>query len=207
MDRKRWQAALAALLLVMALGEAGAQQQGQQDARRQQAEQPQPVAEQPPQRVNPEVPMAELIPLLRRLERELDKPFVVDRRLGTRIYLGSYEPNDVTYPVLLSILRNHGFAAFESEGRINIVTEAEIRFAPTPIVQTDNDAIAADEFVTRVVTTTNIEAPQLVPILRPLMSQAAHLSAFMPNKVVMVDRYANIKRITELIRTVDVPRD
>jgi general secretion pathway protein D len=111
--------------------------------------------------------------------------------------------------VLLAILRTRGFAALEIDGRINIVPDAEARFAPTPIVQTDDASIADDEFVTRIVTTTNIESPQLVAILRPLMAQAGHLAAFVPHKIVMMDRYANVKRITEIIRALDAapPRD
>ena len=51
------------------------------------------------------------------------------------IYLAGAEPNYVTYPVLLSILRANGLAAFESEGRVNIVPDDQIRFYPTRVVQ------------------------------------------------------------------------
>ncbi len=202
MQRIRLASILAALLITFVVAEAGAQRNAAPEAA--QPEQAQPAAQTPAQR--PEPPMAELLPLLERVERQTNKEFVVDRRLGTRIYLGSVEPNDVTYPVLLAILRTMGFAAVEIEGRVNIVPDAEVRAYPTPIVQNDDASIAADEFVTRIVTTTNIEAPQLIPILRPMMPQSAHLAAVMPNKILMTDRYANTKRITEIIRSLDVPQ-
>ncbi len=202
MQRIRLASILAALLITFVVAEAGAQRNAAPEAA--QPEQAQPAAQTPAQR--PEPPMAELLPLLERVERQTNKEFVVDRRLGTRIYLGSVEPNDVTYPVLLAILRTMGFAAVEIEGRVNIVPDAEVRAYPTPIVQNDDASIAADEFVTRIVTTTNIEAPQLIPILRPMMPQSAHLAAVMPNKILMTDRYANTKRITEIIRLLDVPQ-
>jgi general secretion pathway protein D len=74
------------------------------------------------------------------------------------------------------------------------------------MVQTDDASIAADEWVTRVLTTTNIEAVQLVPILRPLLPQAAHLAAHgTTNRLIVMDRYGNVRRITEIVRALDVP--
>ena len=130
---------------------------------------------------------------------------MLDPRLGTEIYLGGVEPNDVTYPVLLAILRVNGFAAFESEGFVNVIPDTNIRFH-APVVQTDDASIPADLFVTRVLTTVNIGAAQLVPILRPLLPQSAHLAAHAEvNKLIVMDRYENLKRIAEIVRSLDVP--
>ena len=85
--------------------------------------------------------------------------------MGTEIFLGGAEQDDVTYPVLLSILRANGLAAVEIEGRVNIVPAYEVRFYATPIVPNDDNRIAADEWVTRILITTNVDAPILVPIL------------------------------------------
>ena len=222
--------ASAALVWIFAIGsDAAAQarqgQQGQQDQaaeierlRREleQARQPQqgqpllvvPSAQPPPPapRIDPELPMVDLLPLLQRVERASGKRFLVDRRLGSKIYLGSVDPNDVTYPGLLAILRINGFAAFESEGYVNIVPDATIRFSETRIAQTDDASIPAEEFVTRVLAPKNIQATMLVPILRPLMPQAAHLAAHSDsNQLILMDRYANIRRISGIVRALDVP--
>jgi general secretion pathway protein D len=87
----------------------------------------------------------------------------------------------------------------------NIVRSNEIRYLPTPIVQTDNDALAPDEWITRVVTVTNLSSASLVPILRPMLPQAAHLAALPPNHLIVVDQYGNVKRITAIIKALDVP--
>ncbi|HET7608937.1 MAG TPA: secretin N-terminal domain-containing protein [Gammaproteobacteria bacterium] len=160
----------------------------------------------PPPRIDPEQPMVDLLPLLQRVERASGKRFIVDRRLGSRIYLGTVDPDDVTYPALLAILRINGFAAFESEGFVNIVPDANIRFHETRIVQTDDASIPAEEFVTRVLAPKNIQAAMLVPILRPLMPQPAHLAAHSDsNQLILMDRYANVQRITAIVRSLDVP--
>ena len=216
MQRNRLHSALAVLLLTFAIGDAAAQPPGQPPP---QAAAPgqQPVGQpllvvpsQPaPQPVfvpPPELPMVELAPLLQRVERASNKKFLVDRKVGLRVFLGDVDPNDVTYPILLSILRANSLAAVEIEGRVNIVLDAEVRFLPAPITQTDDSSIAADEWVTRVLATTNISAAQLVPILRPLMPQPAHLAAHSDsNRLILMDRYANIQRITAIVRSLDVP--
>ena len=222
MQRHRLHASFAALLLTFAIGEAAAQAPGGQPPQQPPAQgQPQPQFQgqpqgqpllvvpslQPPVPVGPrpDLPTVELAPLLQRVERASGKKFLVDPRLGGRLYLSGVDPNDVTYPVLLAILRINGWAAFESEGRVNIVPDAVIRFH-APIVQSDDASIPADLYVTRVLKTVNVDTAQLVPILRPLLSQAAHLAAHLDtNQLIVGDRYENVQRITALVRSLDVP--
>lgn len=227
-SNRRLQSVFAALFLSLAAGSSAAQAQAPRAPRaeqasaseeierlrrelervRQQPGQPPlvvpspPVAAPPPR---PELPTVELAPLLERVERASDKRFLVDGRLGTQIYLAGVEPNDVTYPVLLSILRANGFAAFESDGFVNIVPDSNIRFHG-PVLQTDDPSIPSDLYITRVLRPVNIEAAQLVPILRPLLPQAAHLAAHgSSNQLVIMDRYENVQRIAEIVRLLDVP--
>lgn len=186
------------------------QQPGQQPGQAPQAPQPagqpgpQPIVATPGPRIISTLPTVELAPVLQRVTRVSNKRFLVDGRVGPRIYLAGVDENDVTYPVLLSILRANGLAAFESEGRVNIIPDADIRFH-APIVTSDDADIPADEFVTRVVTVNNVGAAFLIPILRPLLPQSAHLAAMMDsNRIVIMDRYGNVKRITDIIRSLDV---
>jgi general secretion pathway protein D len=224
MHRRRLDCTFAVLLLSLVIGAAVAQPpaaQPQQQAPQQQApQQPQfpgqpqgqpllvvPSVQQPPApvRLDPDLPMVEVAPLIQRVERQSGKRFLLDPRLGTRIYLAGVEPNDVTYPILLAILRANGFAAFESEGRVNVTPETNIRFH-APVVQTDDASIPADLYVTRVLKTTNVNTAFLVPILRPLLPQSAHLAAHLDtSQLLIMDRYENIRRITEIVRTLDVP--
>jgi general secretion pathway protein D len=197
---------LGGLFTVFAAGHANAQnRQSPQPAQPLEASQP---AAQPSAVVaapTAELPLVELAPLLQRVERASNKRFVVDRYIGPRVFLAGVEADDVTYPVLLSILRANNLAAAEIEGRVNIVPVHEIRNYPLPMVQNEDPSIAADEWVTRVLTT-NAQAALFVPILRPLLPAAAHLAA-MPeqNKLLIVDRYANVRRITQLVRSLDAP--
>ena len=167
---------------------------------------PAPPAAQPPPGLFPGLPTVALEPLLQRVGRTANKKFLVDGHVSPQIYLGGVDANDVTFPLLLSILRANNLAVVEIEGRLNVISINEVRFYPTPIANSDDANIPADEWRMRVLPLTNIEAAQLVPILRPLLPQAAHLAAFPgSNQLLIMDRYANLKRIAEIVRALDKP--
>jgi general secretion pathway protein D len=141
--------------------------------------------------------------LLTQVSESSGKKFLVDPRVRARVY-GVPRIDNPTYAELLSILRMHGYAAFDIEDRVNIVPDANARFMPVRLLQRDDDRVADNEYVTRILTVPN--APQLVPILRPLMPQSAHLAALgggeeggQSSKLILMDTYANIRRMTEII--------
>jgi len=142
--------------------------------------------------------------LLTNVSQKTGKKFLVDPRVRLRVYAVP-KIESPTYGELLTILRMHGFAAVEIEGRVNIVPDANVRFLPVRVLNRDDDSVPDDEYVTRVITTPN--ADQLVPVLRPLMSQAAHLAAMVGeesgpgDKLILMDTYANIRRMTEVINS------
>lgn len=155
---------------------------------------PRPVPE-------PNVDLAELV---QRVAEETGREFLIDpTRAATRIYLGGTIEGTPSYPVLVSILRLHGLVVFETEGIVNIVPDGNARAVPTRIVQVDNDSIPDDEIVTRVLTLPDdVSGAPLVPVLRPMMPATAHLTALQSgNKLVIVDTYANVRRMTEVIRS------
>ena len=94
--------------------------------------------------------------------------------------------------------------AVEIQGRVNIVPEALARQMPVRLVQRDDPDVADDEVVSRVIQMNNMNAAQAVPILRALLPQYAHLAALPDqNKLLIVDRYANVRRLTEILNALD----
>jgi general secretion pathway protein D len=141
--------------------------------------------------------------VLRRVSASTGQEFLVDPRVRASVF-GVPDIGTPTYPELLAILRMHGFAAFEVAGRVNIVPDANARFMPARLLQRDDPSVPDDEYVTRILTVAN--AAQLVPVLRPLMPQSAHLAATMPadggtgdGKLILFDTYANVRRMTEIV--------
>ncbi|HEX7235449.1 MAG TPA: hypothetical protein VF405_00730 [Gammaproteobacteria bacterium] len=142
--------------------------------------------------------------LLTKVSQATGKKFLVDPRVRLTVYAVP-KIESPTYAELLTILRMHGFAAAEIGGRVNIVPDANIRFLPVRVLNRDDNSVPDDEYVTRIITTPN--ANYLVPVLRPLMSQAAHLAAMVGDesgpgdKLILMDTYANIRRMTEVINS------
>ena len=150
-------------------------------------------------------PTISLQTLLERVAASSDKEFLVDSRVEQLLYIGGTPIENPTYPILLSILRNNQLVAVQIEDRVNIVPEAFARQLPVRLVQRDDADIPDDEWVSRVITVTKGDAAHLVPILRPLLPQAAHMASLGPEsgKLLIVDRYANVRRITEIVEALD----
>jgi type II secretory pathway component GspD/PulD (secretin) len=150
----------------------------------------------------PPLPGEDLEVVLRRVAASTGKQFFVDPRVRAMV-LGVPDVGTPTYPELLAILRMHGFTAFEAGGHVNIIPDANARFMPSRLLQRDDPSVPDDEYVMRVIEVEN--AAQLVPVLRPLMPQSAHLAATTPEdgetegKLILFDTYANVRRMTELV--------
>jgi general secretion pathway protein D len=104
---------------------------------------------------------------------------------------------------LLAILQVQGFTAVEGSSFVRVIPEAIVRQSALPLVlgtATYPDA----QYVAAVIPVRKMPAAALVPILRPLLPQQAHLAAAIcSNAILMVDTYANIKRIESIIATLD----
>jgi type II secretory pathway component GspD/PulD (secretin) len=153
----------------------------------------------------PPVANVDLAEMVSRVASATGKRFFLDSRTPSRIYVNGQALDNPTYPLLLVALDANGLAAAEIEGSVLIVPVDDVRQLPTRIVQNDDRNVPDDEWVTRVVTVKSDMAARLVPVLRPLLPRAAHLSAFVggegatESKLVIVDRFANVRRITELV--------
>jgi len=214
-----------AIAVLLFLGTAVAHAQGQRPQPTQQNPQGGPPAEaqRPPPEgsgapqipAGPPLPTVSLESLVDRVARSAKKTFLIDSRAAQQVYLGNIKSEDVNYPTLLAILRANGMAATTIEGRVNIVPLFEIRSLAVPLVQNDDSGIPADEWISRIVTTSKKEASSMVPILRPLLPPAAHLSAMCGTcepgaqnctscrQLIIVDRYANVQRISAIVKMLD----
>ena len=128
------------------------------------------------------------------VQEVIGRPIIIDPRVRAQVTVLSNAPMspDAFYRLFLSSLEVHGFVALDSGNAIQIVPDANARFG------------AGDDYVTQAIVLDNIGAAQLVPILRPLLPQSAHLAAHQPsNALIVADRPQNMRRMLELIRRMD----
>lgn len=144
-----------------------------------------------------------LMQLIETVSKKTGKSFVLDPRVtGNAVFTG-IDPAKVTYPELLTILQINGFATIESGGLVRVVPDSISRSMPSPLID-GNDKHPDAEIVTRVFRVKSVPATQLVPILRSLLPQSAHLAAYpCTNELLIVDTYANVRRIEGIVSTMD----
>lgn len=134
------------------------------------------------------------------------KNFIVDPRVKGDITLisGRAMEADELYETFLAVLQVHGYAAIPNGSTTKIVPEVNARQLASEQPLSFNN----DEVITRVIQVNNIPAPQLVPILRPLVPQYGHLAAYpASNMLVISDRAANVQRIVGIVRRIDQSSD
>src|SRR3546814_14044937 len=97
----------------------------------------------------------------------------------------------------------------------SVVCSSDLKICPDASVKwegvavdSDSTRLPRDEVVTHVYQLQNVSAAQLVPILRPLMPQWAHLAAYQANNTLIIaDRAANVRRLGKLIAEMDQAGD
>jgi len=110
---------------------------------------------------------------------------------------------DAFYQAFLSILQVHGFVALPAGRVIKIVPDANARQYPSNDLP-DHVSSTSDEIVTQVIAVKNVNAAQLVPILRPLIPQYGHLAAYPASNILIIsDRANNVNRIMRIIQRID----
>jgi len=107
------------------------------------------------------------------------------------------------YDLFLSILDVHGYTAVRSGAVIRVIPNKDARSAPVPVDKGPSQR-NNDEYVTQVVRLENVSAAKLIPVLRPLVPQQAHMAAYAPsNAIIISDIRSNINRILDIIDRMD----
>ena len=130
--------------------------------------------------------------------------FIVDPRVKGKVTVISHRALKASeiYQVFLSVLKVHGFAAIPGKNVTKIVPEVN---AKQDAIRTGRASIPySDEFITQVLEIKNVDAAQLVPILRPLVPQRGHLAAYPGSNVLVIsDSASNIRRLKKIINSID----
>ena len=130
---------------------------------------------------------------------------VVDPNVKGKVKVISSKPVSQAelYDLFLSILDVQGYTAVRSGQVIRIVPAKDARSSPVPLMG-DRSAVGSAEYVTQVIRLDNISAAKLIPVLRPLVPQQAHMAAYAPsNAIIISDIRSNIGRIVDIIERMD----
>jgi general secretion pathway protein D len=132
------------------------------------------------------------------------KNFIVDPRVKGNITVISSKPlsADQVYDLFLGVLSVNGFAAVPSGNAIKLVPDVNAKQNAVPFDL--RQKLKGEALVTRVILLENTSANELVPVIRPLLPQFAHLAAINgANALVISDHANNITEIENLLRSLD----
>jgi len=130
---------------------------------------------------------ANITDLINIVSEVTQKTFVVDPRVKGKVTVISSKPmnSEQVYEVFLSILSVHGFTAIETGAVIKIIPENMAKSQNSPVLSA-NDSLESDALVTQIVQIKHVSAPQLIPLLRPLIRQQGHLVAYPANNTLVI---------------------
>ena len=134
-----------------------------------------------------------------------DTTIVVDPAVKGKVKVISSKPvsRDELYDLFLSILDVHGYTAVRSGDVVRVIQSKDARSAAVAVRDLDSES-SSDEYITQVIRLDNISAAKLIPVLRPLVPQQAHMAAYAPsNAIIISDVSANIDRIRDIIQRMD----
>lgn len=131
------------------------------------------------------------------------KNFIIDPRVKGKVTFiapEGMEP-DALYDSLLAVLNVYGFVAVPSDDVIKIVPANLARDQIPYRTWSEYD----EDWVTEVLSIHHVNAGKLVAVLRPLVAKEGHLVALTEsNKLIVSDTVANIKRLKQILKRVDV---
>lgn len=144
--------------------------------------------------------------LIKFVAEATDTTIVVDPAVKGKVKVVSAKPvsREELYNLFLSILEVHGYTAVRSGGVVRVIQSKDARSAPVSVRDVQAGS-GNDEYVTQVMKLENISAAKLIPVLRPLVPQQAHMAAYAPsNAIIISDIASNIDRISDIIKRMDL---
>ncbi|CAB5500860.1 type II secretion system secretin GspD [Bathymodiolus thermophilus thioautotrophic gill symbiont] len=137
--------------------------------------------------------------LINTVSQATGKNFIIDPRVKAKVNVVSNQNVDDAklYQFFASILQVHGYVIIPGDDFDKILPKNATK-------NTSPTLLADDLIVSAVLAVKNVPAKELISILRPLVSQYGYLTAYHPsNSIVMTDTNASIKRIKDMIETLD----
>ncbi len=127
------------------------------------------------------------------------KTIILDPRVKGKvtIFSNSSLSSEEVWDVYLRTIQVNGFSALNDENFVRIVPENEA-------TRDQNFGESGGEFITRVIQLNNRSSVEILPLIKPIAGRQANVSSIASiNSLLVVDRKSNVKRITEVVRSLD----
>jgi len=149
---------------------------------------------------------SDILEVIRAVQDVTGKTMIIDPRVRGQITVMSSTAVDAAtyYQIFLRALDVNGFTAIEtSNGMVSILPTQDARAAPLPFA--NFNSADSSQYVTEAFQLENVSVLQVLPVLRPLVSQSTGQMSAYPagNMIVLVDTVANVERIRQILARID----
>lgn len=156
-------------------------------------------------------PSVDMLQFITQVSQITGKTFVIDPRIKGVVSVVSQAEldRDGVYELLLSVLRVHGIGAVPvGDGDVVHIIQNVTAVKQSGGVVGEAPDGPAQEIVTRLIPVQNVQATELVKILRPMSPQHGHVGAIADRNVIIISDHANnVERLRQVIRELDVLND
>jgi len=145
--------------------------------------------------------------LLQDFSKRKDISLLVDSSVDAKIQLLGTTSDKIDYPELHTILNLHQYGMAEIDGMYVVAPMSKLR-QRFLVLSGESDQRSGSETILTIVDVQHVPAPQMIPILRPLIPQHGYLSAYVPsNKLILNASKNNTEKLLEIIKRLDVKTD
>ena len=156
--------------------------------------------------ITPNYKDADLTQIIQAVGEVTGKNFIIDPRVNAKVTMLSSTPMSpqAFYEAFLAVLQVYGFVAVPSGKVIKIIPNTDERQFPSNDLPSGEVSSTSDELVTQIIQLKNLNATQLVPVLRPLIPPYGHLAPYTAgNMLIISDRASNVSRIARIVQRMD----
>lgn len=136
------------------------------------------------------------------------KNFVLDDRVKGKISI--FSPTklsiDEAYNVFTSVLELKGFTVVPSGKVLKVIPAASAKQSGFTLLPSGEKPPVNDSYIAQVIKLENISAQEALPFLQPLVSKDGGISAFGSSNLLVVDSAINLRKIQEILETIDTER-
>lgn len=149
---------------------------------------------------------SDVLEVIRVVQDVTGKTMIIDPRVRGQITVMSNTAVDADayYQIFLRALDLSGFTAVETgNNMVSILPTQDARAAPLPFA--DFSTSDSSQYVTEAFYLENVSVAQVLPVLRPLVSQSTGQMSAYPagNMILLVDTVANVERIRQILQRID----
>lgn len=134
---------------------------------------------------------------------------ILDTKITGKFDAWSNQPlsKEEAVDLLNTVLHKNGYAAIRRDRTLTIVNRDDVKTRDIPVILESNpDKIPkTDEIVTQIIPVRFVEVAQLLKDLQPLVSLSTTMTANEAgNSIIITDTRANINRVAQIIKAVDM---